>query len=125
MRRYVVLLVAAMALSGAAIALAASPKKGGVYIGTKSALVKKQIVLRVSKDGKSAFASLRCADTLASTMSNITIHKGRFSGTRSTGSLVIWTLTGRFTSKTTATASAFLHAVCDGGTVRLTLTLVP
>jgi hypothetical protein len=125
MRRYIVLLAAALTLSGAAVALAAAPKKGGVYSGIHPALVKKQIILRVSKDGKSAFASLYCAGTLASTMSNIAIHKGRFSGAKKTGSLVIWTLNGHFTSRTKAKASAFLHAVCDGGTVHLTLTLLP
>jgi hypothetical protein len=124
-RRYVVPIVVALTLSGAAVALAAAPKKGGVYSGIHQALVKKQIILRVSKNGKSAFASLYCAGTLASTMSNIKIHKGSFSGTRNTGSLVIWTLKGHFTSKTKAKANAFLHAVCDGGTIHLTLTLLP
>jgi hypothetical protein len=123
MRRFAISVLAASVLSGAAVALAASPKKGGVYDGIKPGLVKKEIVLRVSKDGKSAFASLRCADTLSSTISNVSIHKGSFSGTKRTGSLVIWTLSGRFTSKTQATAHAFLHAVCDGGSVNLTLTL--
>ncbi len=125
MRRFMVLLLAGLVFSATAVALAASPRKGGVYQGTQAGVVSKQLVLRVSKNGKSAFVSLRCAGTLASTMSNVAIRKGKFHGTKKTGSLVIWTLNGRFTSKTAATAHAFLHAVCDGGNVNLTLALVP
>ena len=123
MRRFVVLLLSALVLSGTATAFAANPKKGAVYQGTKQAVVKKQLVLRVSRNGESAYVSLRCADTLASTMT-ATIHRGSFSGTKKTGSIVIWTLNGHFTSSTRATAHIFLHAVCDGGSYDLTLTLV-
>ena len=49
---------------------------------------------------------------------------GAFSGERKSGSTVIWKLTGSFATKTTAHAKATLHSVCDGGTVKLTLTLV-
>ena len=123
MRLVALSLLVGVFLASAAVALAANPKRGGTYQGTKPGVVAKQLVLRVSKSGKSAYASLRCAGTLASTM-NVPIHKGSFSGAKKTGSIVIWTLSGHFTSKTTASAHAFLHAVCDGGNVNLTLTLV-
>jgi hypothetical protein len=125
MRRQVLLVVTAAGLTVAGAALAAAPTRGGTYIGTNSTFVQKQLVLRVSKNGRTAYASLRCAGTLASTMSNVAIRNGSFHATKRTGSVVIWTLNGRFLSKTTATASAFLHAVCDGGNVHWTLKLLP
>jgi hypothetical protein len=125
MRRLAVLLSIAAVLLASAVALAANPKKGGLYSGLKQGgSVSKRITLKVAKNGKSAKANLFCAGTLSSTMKNIAISKGKFSGVKKNGSVVIWRLKGKFTSKTTASARAALTAVCDGGIVKLTLTLV-
>lgn len=108
-----------------AVALAANPKKGGVYSGIqKGGAVSHRVTLKVAKNGKTASANLFCAGTLSSTMKKIAISKGKFSGIKKNGSVVIWRLKGKFTSKTTASARLTLTAVCDGGIHRIALTLI-
>ena len=124
MRRLAALISTGLILSLAAVALAANPVKGGFYSGTKPGVVAHKITLKVSSTGKSGVAKLYCAGTHASTIKDVAISHGAFSGERKSGSTVIWKLTGSFATKTTAHAKATLHSVCDGGTVKLTLTLV-
>ena len=51
------------------------------------------------------------------------ITNGRFRAVRKTGSLTVWTLSGRFTTRTKAVATLNLPAACDGkgGTIDLLL----
>lgn len=123
MRRHLALvLTALMALT--ATALAANPKKGGTYTGKTSGGVQlRRIVLVVSKDGKSAVAKLACSQQHAGTIRKLAIHKGMFSGKQTTGSVVEWTISGSFTSSTTAKVKIYLHTLCSGGVTHLTLTL--
>jgi hypothetical protein len=124
MRRLVALISTGLILSLAAEALAANPVKGGFYSGMKPGVVAHKVTLKVSSTGKSAVANLYCAGAHASTIKDVAISHGNFSGERKSGSAVVWRLTGYFATKTTAKAKANLHSVCSGGTVKLTLTLV-
>jgi hypothetical protein len=124
MRALIALSSLAVLLLVAAVAFAANPKKGGTYSGTKPGIVAKRITLKVAKNGKTATANLYCAGKHVSVMKGVAISKGSFSGHKSTGSLLIWKLKGKFTTSSSAKAKATLHAICDGGNVSLTLTLV-
>jgi hypothetical protein len=59
-------------------------------------------------------ARLECASTRAGLTSKFSIRHGRFTGVKKTGSLLVWRLKGRFTSRSKARAKLYLPAVCDG-----------
>jgi hypothetical protein len=124
MRGLVALFSIVVIVSTTAVALAANPKKRGLYSGTNaSSSVTKRITLKVSKNGKSAIANLYCASQHVSVMKGVKIAKGHFSGKKTNGSLLVWKIKGSFSSRTTAHATATLKAICDGGRVPVTLTL--
>jgi hypothetical protein len=115
-------------LSVAAVALAASPTKGGKYVGTRdggTTSISKTISLKVAPNGKSASAVLYCGSGRApgGAPRFAISKKGYFRAVRKTGTITLWTLKGRFVSKTQAVTT--LHAVttCDGkgGTITLDL----
>jgi hypothetical protein len=125
-RLFVLCIAAVAALAVAASALAAHPTKGGAYVGvlTPSAGLEKRVVLKVSKDGKTAGARLQCASTRIGSFQRFKISRtGRFTAYRKTGSFVTARLRGRFSSKTTAHANLYLPAACDGVGGRMTLLL--
>ena len=110
----------------AATALAASPKKGRSYVGElpeTAARLEKRLVLKVSASGTTGRARLACGDTRVGLSSKFEISKGKFVAKRQTGSLLVWRLTGKFTSKSTAKAKLYLPAACDGKGGKVTLEL--
>jgi hypothetical protein len=125
MRRLIALLTIALMLAITAVALAVNPKKGGTYTGTKPGVVEKKLSLKVASNGKTAIANLYCAGKHVSTMKGVAIAKGKFTGLKGKPSFPIWKLSGKFTSSTTAKATAKLTAICDGGRAVITLTLAP
>lgn len=109
-------LVASFVLGSAAFA--ASPQTGATYVGTRgggtSSLIKK-VSLKVAASGTTATALLYCGTSRQpSSAPKFTITKGRFSAVRKTGAITLWTLRGRFVSKTTAVATLNVVSTCDG-----------
>ena len=123
MRGLAALLSVVAILTVAAVAFAANPKKGGTYSGTKAGVIEKRITLTVAKNGKSGTANLYCSGQHVSVMKKVAISKGKFSGRKTTGSVLVWKIKGSFTSATEAKAKANLKAICDGGNVSVTMTL--
>jgi hypothetical protein len=112
-------LIAIVALALPALALAASPQKGKTYIGTKgggTTSVSKKVSLKVSSSGKTGQASLYCGSARTpSTTPKFKITKGKFTATKKTGSITLWSLThGKFTSSSKATARLNVVTTCDG-----------
>ena len=115
-----------------ALALAASPTKGGTYVGTKgggTTSVQKKLSLKVSSSGKTATITVYCGTASGtSVLRQVAIRNGRFEARKHTGSITLWKLKGRFTSSTKATAYFNLVSYCDGksdGTVTLKLKTTP
>jgi hypothetical protein len=105
--------VAALAVAGTA--LAAAPAKNGLYIGTLTGRgLEKRIELHVSKSGKRATASLYCANTLSGKLRSFRIKHGRFNAVKRTGTVLVFRLKGRFTSKSSASVGLIPRSVCDG-----------
>jgi hypothetical protein len=124
MRRLIALCTIAAMLAITAVAFAVNPKKGGTYTGTKTGgAIEKRLSLKVASNGKTAIANLYCAGKHVSTMKGVAIAKGKFTGLKGKPSFPIWKLSGKFTSSTTAKATAKLTAICDGGRAIITLTL--
>jgi hypothetical protein len=124
MRRLIALCTLALVLLITAVAFAVNPTKGGTYTGTKSSgAIEKKLSLKVASNGKTAIANLYCAGKHVSTMKGVVITKGKFTGLKGKASFPIWKLSGSFTSKTSAKATAKLTAICDGGRAIMTLTL--
>jgi hypothetical protein len=123
MRGLAALLSVVVVLTVAAVAFAANPKKGGIYSGTKAGVIEKRITLKVSKNGKAGTANLYCSGQHVSVMKGVVISKGKFSGRKMTGSVLVWKIKGSFSSSTEAKAKANLKAICDGGNVSVTMTL--
>jgi hypothetical protein len=124
MRRLIALCTIALVLLITAVAFAVNPKKGGTYTGTKpDGAIEKKLSLKVASNGKTAIANLYCAGKHVSTMKGVAIAKGKFTGLKGKPSFPIWKLSGKFTSSTTAKATAKLTAICDGGRAVITLTL--
>src|SRR3954469_15085307 len=125
--RPLLLVLSLLALAIAAEpAFAVGPKKGGAYVGElpeTAARLEKRLVLKVSASGTTGRARLACGDTRVGLSSKFEISKGKFTAKRSEGSLLVWRLSGKFTSKSTAKAKLYLPAACDGkgGTVKLEL----
>ena len=121
-----VCLAIAALMAPALVSAASSPTKGASYVGEVSAnatRTDKRVVLKVSKDGKTARARLACTDTRASLSPKFPISKGKFDGRKSTGSLLLWRLKGTFTSKTKIKGKLYLPAICDGRGGKITLLL--
>jgi hypothetical protein len=119
--------LAAVAVVGAA--LAAPPKKGGVYEGalyaTSQVALKKKVRLVVDKTGTSARVLWWCGEGRPpSTLIVKIAADGSFKGNSNVGgALTVWTIKGQFLSRTKARASLQLKVTCDGkgGTVNLAL----
>lgn len=119
---------AAVATAGASGASAAVPTKGASYVGELSATqsrVSKRVVMNVSKNGRTATARLSCNGTRFGTLPRFSIKRGRFSGVRKAGTLLVWRLRGRFASRSTASATLWLPATCDGKGGAITLERKP
>jgi hypothetical protein len=116
-------------LAGAAVALlaatpaafAAAPTHGGLYVGQGST---KKIALRVSSSGKHFKARLYCFRQNQGAISG-TISHGKFSGHKSTGGTLLWSLKGGFTSKTAGKLTLHIGSLCDGHGGHLALALAP
>lgn len=126
--RHTLLLVIAGVLSAtlAAGALAATPKKGGLYEGTLyasgTAALTKQVRIKVGATGKTARVTWFCGAGRAPSTIQFTIKPdGTFKAFSNTGSLTVWSFVGRFMSATKARAVLHLNAICDGkgGTLNL------
>jgi hypothetical protein len=119
--------ISLLALAFAATpALGSPPKKGGAYVGElpeTAARLEKRVVLKVSPSGATGRVRLACGDTRVGVSSKFDIVKGKFVAKRQTGSLLVWRLQGKFSSRTKATAKLYLPAACDGKGGKLTLEL--
>jgi hypothetical protein len=127
MKRLIIalLLTVAVGATAAAIAVAASPKKGHSYVGTLPETlgrVGKRVVLKVSDTGTGR-VRLECGGTRFGLSSKFEISKGKFTAIYKTGSLLVWRLQGRFVSASTAKAKLYLPATCDGKGGKITLQL--
>jgi hypothetical protein len=126
-RRYALLALSALALALAAVpALGSPPTKGGSYVGElpeTAARLEKRVVLKVSPTGTTGRARLACGNTRVGLSSKFDISKGKFTAKRQTGSLLVWRLSGKFTSKKVAKAKLYLPAACDGRGGKVTLEL--
>ena len=128
MKRPVILVIALAALTAvlAAGALAALPKKGGLYEGTLyasgTAALTKQVRIKVAPTGKTARVTWSCGTGRApSTLQFAIKPDGTFKAFSNTGSLTVWSFIGRFVSSTKARAVLHLNVICDGkgGTLNL------
>ena len=127
MFRWIVGLTASvLAVVLASTALAALPTKGAVYQGTLYAsgvpALTKKVQLKVAATGKSARVSWWCGSGRSPNTIQFPIKAdGTFRAFSNTGSLTVWSFTGRFVSKQKARAALRLNATCDGkgGTVNL------
>jgi hypothetical protein len=114
------LVLAACAIVG--VAVAASPRKGGLYIGTIAG-TEKRLEIHVAKDGKTATAAMFCFRQKVGAMPRFPIVNGKFKTQKTTGSIVVWAISGRFLSATKARASVALKTLCDGKGGLITLGL--
>lgn len=121
-----VTVLGAAVLAGAA--LAALPKKGGVYEGTlhatSTAALQKKVRLVVAKSGTSARVIWWCGTGRAPSTLRVPITPaGTFKGSSNVGTLTVWKIAGRFVSPSKARVALQLKATCDGkgGTVNLEL----
>lgn len=112
----------------ASTSLAASPTKAGVYEGTLYAsgttALTKQVRLKVATTGKSARVTWSCGTGRAQSTLQFAIKgDGTFKALSNTGTLTVWSFTGRFVSKQQARAVLHLNTTCDGkgGTLNLAL----
>ena len=112
----------------ASTALAALPTKGAVYEGTLYAsgvpALAKKVRVKVAATGKSARVTWWCGTGRAPSTLQFPIKAdGTFRAFSNTGSLTVWSFTGKFVSKQKARAALRLNATCDGkgGTVKLLL----
>ena len=124
--RRILIPITFLLLLAPATALGEAPQKGGAYVGElpeTAARLEKRVVLKVSPSGKTGRARLACGDTRVGVSSKFDIVKGKFTAKRQTGSLLVWRLTGKFSSRTKATAKLYLPAACDGRGGKLTLEL--
>jgi len=115
-----------------ALALAATPKKGATYVGTRGGgakSIQKKLSLKVSGSGKTLTINLYCGTGRApDTVRKVAISKGHFQYRKHTGSVTEWTLKGHFTSATKATALFNNVVFCDGksdGNIALSLKTTP
>jgi hypothetical protein len=112
----------------ASTALAALPTKGAVYEGTLYAsgvpALEKKVQVKVAASGKTARVTWWCGVGRSPSSIQFPIKAdGTFRAFSNTGSLTVWSFTGKFVSKQKARAALRLNATCDGkgGTVNLLL----
>jgi hypothetical protein len=109
------LLIGLAALAGPS--LAANPTKAGKYVGQwKKGPIgpyPHEVILNVSKNGKSAKATLYCQGRRIDSTSRFAITKGAFHGQKSFGTSPEWTIKGHFLSSSKATANVALKSTCD------------
>jgi hypothetical protein len=114
---------AALAVASAALAApAAAPKKNGLYSGSIPGQ-EKRLEVHVSPDGKSATAAMFCFNTKVGSLARFPVAGGAFRASKKTGSMLVWAISGKFTSATKGRASIALNALCDGKGGLVTLTL--
>jgi len=131
MRRHrsLVTVLAILALGAFALpslVAAAAPKKGASYTGELSdtaSRLGKRVVLKVSSSGTTGRVRLECSGTRIGLSSKFAITKGKFTAKKTTGSLLVWRLQGKFVSGQKARARLYLPAACDGKGGKITLTL--
>ncbi len=122
----VLALVTVLALPAAA--LAASPTRGGRYDGVTSgtAQVTKRLVVKVAPNGATATAQLYCGTGRGPTgVPRFKITHGRFTAARHQGTILIFSLKGRFTTRTSATVLLHSGVFCDGKSATIKVKLVP
>jgi hypothetical protein len=126
MRRLTIAVLLVLAIGATAgIVSAATPKKGGSYVGQLPetlSRVSKRVVLKVSNTGTGR-VRLECGGTRFGLSSRFDIVKGKFTAIYKTGSLLVWRLRGKFTSAAAAKAKLYLPATCDGKGGSITLKL--
>lgn len=115
-------IAAAAALMFAAVALAAVPKPGGLYVGSIPG-TEKRLEIHVTKDGKFATAAMFCFKQRVGLMPRFPIAGGSFKAKKTLGSTVVWAISGRFLSAAKARTSVALKTLCDGKGGIVTLTL--
>ena len=120
MRRIVIALMC-LAVSAPAIAIAASPRKGGHYTGKSKPLLgtkRHTVSIRVSSDGRTGTFRY-CGDRRRRAMSaRFKVRKGRFTAAkreRRKGGrrVVVFQATGRFTSSTRVRGDIVVVFECD------------
>lgn len=129
-RTYSIIVAAAAVLGLAVPALAAAPKKGGLYTWTKTSETVTQslvsyIKLQVRPDGKSARVVWSCNNAPPPTYLSFKIKPdGTFKGVSNpSGNLLLWYIQGRFVSATKVKVYLSLNVVCAGKGIHTTLTL--
>jgi hypothetical protein len=114
-----------LVLVSTVVALAALPKKGGVYVGViKSSPIPMTVSLGVTATGTKTRFTYLCGTGRAPTIVfGIPIDAtGHFKWTKMTGSALLWKMAGRFISPTKAFVS--LNSIaCGGSKGSTTLTL--
>lgn len=130
-KRIAGLLVLAIAVLAVAVpALAAAPKKGGLYTWTKTSSTVTQslvsyIKLQVRPDGKSARVVWSCNNAPPPTYLTFKLKPdGTFKGVSNpSGNLLLWYIQGRFISKTQVKVYLSLNVVCAGKGIHTVLKL--
>ena len=117
-------------LAVAVPALAAAPKKGGLYTWTKTSSTVTQslvsyIKLQVRPDGKSARVVWSCNNAPPPTYLTFKLKPdGTFKGVSNpSGNLLLWYIQGRFISKTQVKVYLSLNVVCAGKGIHTVLKL--
>jgi hypothetical protein len=105
----------------AGVAAAAAPTKGGLYVGTISG-TEKRLEVHVAKDGRSATAAMFCFKQKVGAL-RFPVAAGKFAAKKTTGSVVVWSIAGRFLTPTKARVSVALKTLCDGKGGLVTLKL--
>jgi hypothetical protein len=113
----------ATALVVSATAVAATPVKGGSYRGKFNGGAK-ELRVRVASSGRRVTARLYCTNEHVGTLSLPVVH-GAFKGSKSSGGTLLWSVKGRFSTRTTIDAGVHIKALCDGRSGKAHLTLVP
>lgn len=109
------LLIGLAALAGPS--LAANPTKASKYVGQWNhgpiGPYPHEVIVNVSRDGKSANATLYCQGRRIDSTSRFAITKGAFHGQKTFGTSTEWTIKGHFVSSSKATANVTLKSTCD------------
>jgi hypothetical protein len=123
-------LIGIAGLAVAVPALAAAPKKGGLYTWTQTNTAAAQslvsyIKLQVRPDGKSAKVAWGCGSGRAPTHLTFKLKPdGTFKGVSNpSGHLLIWYIQGKFVSATQVKVFLSLNLVCAGKGIHTVLTL--
>ena len=83
-------------------------------------------MIKVAPSGAAATAQLYCGTGRGPTgVPKFVIAKGRFTVARRQGTILIFSLKGRFTTRTKATVVLHSGVFCDGKSTMITAELVP